>query len=82
MLFIDFIMIGLLIVGISLIYIILNENKKKCPAPQIEYRFIPRTFKEEQENPVKVSDIFDSMFNSTNIYLDRTLGKPLKEVLN
>ena len=32
----------------------------------VEYRYIPRTFTEEQENPTKVSEIFDDMFNKSS----------------
>lgn len=34
----------------------------KCPPPKIEYRYIPRTFKQEQDNPARVSQIFSKMF--------------------
>ena len=30
--------------------------------PQIVYRYIPRTFEEEQNDPTDVSDIFKTMF--------------------
>lgn len=35
---------------------------KTCPKPYTEYRYVPRTFKEQQDNPVPLEDIFDSMF--------------------
>uniref|UniRef100_A0A6C0J501 Uncharacterized protein n=1 Tax=viral metagenome TaxID=1070528 RepID=A0A6C0J501_9ZZZZ len=35
---------------------------KKCPPPKIEYRYIPRTFEQEQDNPVKVSELYNTMF--------------------
>jgi hypothetical protein len=31
---------------------------------KIIYRYIPRTFKEDQENPVPLSSLFGSMFES------------------
>ena len=31
--------------------------------PRVIYRYIPRTFEEEQEDPVPVSDIFETMFS-------------------
>ena len=36
----------------------------KCPPKEIIYKYIPRTFKEEQDNPVPISDMFDSMFKN------------------
>ena len=35
---------------------------KKCPPPKVIYKYIPRTFKQEQDNPVKTSQIFSTMF--------------------
>ena len=35
---------------------------KKCPPPKVEYRYIPRTFKQEQDNPIRPSQIFSKMF--------------------
>lgn len=31
--------------------------------PQIEYKYIPRTFEEEQNHPEYVTDIFSAMFS-------------------
>lgn len=64
----------ILIIGIFLIYVSYKTSEKKCPEPTIQYRFIPRTLKEEIENPVKVSEIFDKMFNSPSSFLGRDLG--------
>jgi hypothetical protein len=32
----------------------------------VEYRYIPRTFKEEQEIPVPLFDVFGSMFTESS----------------
>lgn len=53
----------ILFVGILSIVVGYINQIKKCPPPTVEYRYIPRTFKEEQENPPKVSEIFSEMFN-------------------
>ena len=42
---------------------------KTCPPPVVEYRYIPRTFKEEQENPAKVSEIFNNMFEEPSAWI-------------
>lgn len=34
----------------------------KCPPPRIEFRYVPRTFEQEQDNPVRVSQLFNTMF--------------------
>jgi hypothetical protein len=55
----SFFMIGLLLIIISIV-----REYNQCEPPQIIYRYIPRTFIEEQENPVPLDDIFYEMFNN------------------
>jgi len=38
------------------------KHDYKCPEKVVEYRYIPRTFEEEQLEPVYASDIFKTMF--------------------
>jgi len=38
-------------------------KQKMDTQPRVEYKFIPRTFQEEQETPVRTSDIFSDMFS-------------------
>ena len=42
---------------------------KKCPPSRVEYRYIPRTFQEEQDNPVKVSELYEQMFNEPSPWI-------------
>jgi hypothetical protein len=55
-----------LIIGIILLLIIYEIIRigtlKKCPKPYIEYRYVPRSFKDEQDEPVPIADIFNKMF--------------------
>lgn len=51
-------------VGIILVVIGLTKSSNQCPAPQVVYRYVPRTFTEDQENPVPLDDIFYNMFNN------------------
>lgn len=69
--------IALLLGLIGLIFVIIDVTRvySKCPSNQTIYRYIPRTFKEEQDNPVPLMDIFGAMFfdqspwmGSFNIY--------------
>ena len=41
----------------------------KCPKPLIEYKYIPRTFQEEQEEPVIIQDLFSDMFNKSSPWM-------------
>jgi hypothetical protein len=47
------------IIGITVGYV---NQLKKCPPPKIEYRYIPRTFQQDQDNPVKISELYHTMF--------------------
>lgn len=59
--------VGLLMLAVGYI-----NQTKQCPAPRIEYRYLPRTFEEEQDNPVKVSQIFRHMFEAETPWLHGT----------
>jgi len=52
----------ILFIGILLITVSLTQSAQKCPPEKIIYRYLPRTFEEEQDEPVYVSDIFNTMF--------------------
>ena len=63
------ILITILVVGIILIVIELVRVEQKCPTQQIIYRYIPRTFEEEQAEPVAVTDIFRAMFTAPDTWI-------------
>ena len=52
------------IIGLLLAMISVVRAYNQCEPPKIIYRYIPRTFVEEQENPVPLDDIFYQMFNN------------------
>lgn len=56
------ILILILFIGIICIVVELVRVTNKCPEQQIIYRYIPRTFEEEQNEPVLATDVFKSMF--------------------
>lgn len=69
--------------GILLVSISLSETKEKFdmpisqlnpesiiePIPKFEYRYIPRTFEDEQFNPVYPSEIFETMFSQPSPWI-------------
>lgn len=58
------------------------NQTKVCPPAKIEYRYIPRTFDQEQNEPVKISQLFNSMFVEPTPWV-RDLGiKPSQSDLN
>jgi hypothetical protein len=57
------ILLFIFIIILFIIYEIVRLNTmKKCPKPYIEYRYVPRSFKEEQNERVPIEDIFNKMF--------------------
>lgn len=58
--------IGIFLFFFGIIFIIIGYFQQKVeqcnPIPQVQYRYIPRTFKEEQTSPASPFDIFDYMF--------------------
>jgi hypothetical protein len=57
------IVILLFIIAILFITIDLGWTYNQCPEPKIIYKFIPRTFAENEENPIPLDDIFKKMFS-------------------
>ncbi len=59
----------------GLFFIVLNSLKQNvCPEQQIIYKYIPRTFEEEQEEPVYPSDIFKTMFTQQSPWIRSVKG--------
>ena len=65
------IILFLIFIGILFIVVGYINQKKYCPLPTVEYRYIPRTFEEEQSNPVRVEQLYRGMFNDTNVWLTK-----------
>jgi len=65
-----------LFVAFMLIILGIQNSRKPCPPPIVEYRFVPRTFQEEQENPASISNVFGDMFAKPSPWIGSgTLGK-------
>jgi hypothetical protein len=62
------ILLILLMVGIVLIAIAIAGNQQLCPTQKIIYKYVPRTFDEEQDEPVYASDIFKTMFTQPSAW--------------
>ena len=59
----------LLLFGTILVIIEFIKSSQKCPVQKVIYKYIPRTFEEEQEEPVYVSDIFRTMFTQPSTWI-------------
>lgn len=66
-------LIGLIsiIIGFLLIYINQYYRYKfdKLPEERIEYRYLPRTAKEQLDDPIFPSDIFETMFSQPDPWI-------------
>ena len=60
----------ILFIGILFTSIGYTKSLYSCPAPIVEYRYVPRTFQEEQNNPTNVSDSFQTMFDKSSPWGD------------
>lgn len=74
-----FLMILLIFVGILFMTISLVQTSTKCPEAKIIYRYVPRTFEEEQNEPVYPSDIFRTMFTQQSPWIRSVQGLDMKK---
>lgn len=58
----------LLFTGFTLIASSILSQRTERPPPRVEFRFVNRTFKEEQSSPVKPSEIFQDLFQQANVF--------------
>ena len=54
-----FLILGIIFITIGFSRMYFTKDNSK-----VIYRYIPRTFKEEQENPVALSDLYGTMFQN------------------
>ncbi len=59
----------LLIIGICMVVIGYNKSNQICPANRVEFRYIPRTFEQEQETPAPVLSVFGKMFQDEDAWM-------------
>lgn len=71
------VLFALLFVGFVFIVVGFIRSQRHCPPAKVEYRFVPRTFIEDQENPVPVTDIFAKMFFESTPWLSHESAKLL-----
>ena len=67
-------MLIIIFLGILSITVSIVKNEQKCPKEKIIYKYLPRTFEEEQSEPVYVSDIFRTMFSQESPWIRNLNG--------
>jgi len=67
----DFLRLLIIILSIGFILIIIDLTKMyyNCPPNKTIYKFIPRTFEEDQDYPVPISDIFKQLFDAPSPWI-------------
>jgi len=60
------ILLILILIGIEITKV---NTRSKCQKPIIEYRYVPRSFKDEQQEPVSIEDIFGVMFSKPSPWM-------------
>ena len=59
-----------LLIGIILLAIYFIINQEEGFKQNVVYKYIPRTFKEDEESPIFVSEIFKTMFTQPSVWID------------
>ena len=57
-------------IGVVLISIGYVKTNMRCPPPVIKYQYIPRTFNEEQDNPLPLMSVFGTMFKENTPWIN------------
>ena len=57
-------MTGVLILGVVFVTVSLTQAYSRGQNIRTVYKYVPRTFIEDQENPIPLDDIFYDMFNN------------------
>jgi hypothetical protein len=63
------IIVVLLIISIIFIAVGYIKSNQKCPPPIVEFRYIPRTFKEEQNVTTPILSQFGKLFNEPSAWI-------------
>jgi hypothetical protein len=74
--------IALILLFIGFIFLIIGymNQIRESPKPVVEYRYIPRTFEEEQKDPPIVTDLFRTMFDGQQPYIYGIGTEPIPKI--
>ena len=73
----NLILITLLFIAIIFVVIGYVKATHHCPPQKTEYRYVPRSFIEDQKEPVPITDIFAKMFYESTPWISHEAGKLL-----
>jgi hypothetical protein len=71
-------------IGIMFIVVNLVKSSQTYPKSEVIYKYIPRTFDEDQNEPVYVSDIFANLFSQPSVWTKgvNTVDSRKQELIN
>ena len=58
----------LFIIGLVLVFTGYMEKQQQCPNKKIEYRYIPRSFYEEQVTSTNLKNLYSDIFDKPSIW--------------
>ena len=61
-------------IGVIFITIGYVKTNMKCPPPVVQFKYIPKTFEEEQNTSFPITNIFGKMFKEDSPWIDSTLN--------
>jgi hypothetical protein len=61
-------------IGVILITIGYVKTNMKCPPPLVKFKYIPKTFSEEQSNQLPVTNFFGKMFVTDSPWISTRLN--------
>jgi len=67
----------LMLIGFVFITIGVVKSNQHCPAPKVQYRYIPQTFAQQQRKEPHLTSTFRDMFEKDSPWL-RNVNKPTK----
>ena len=76
------VVLTLLFLGVIMVVVGFVKQNKECPKGAVEYRFVPRTFQEDQDYPSRPTDIFQAMFTEPSPWIRDISSTPRRSDLN
>lgn len=73
----NYFLLAMILIGFTFIVTGHIQATKHCPPRKVEYRYVPRTFIEEQQDPTPVTDIFVKMFYESTPWISHEAGRLL-----
>lgn len=60
---------------LGIIFIIYGQKNENCPLPLIEYRYIPKSFEDEQYDRTPILSTYGSLFTKASPW-EKSIGYP------